>query len=93
MIRFLLSRLASAAIVVGIMILPMVASLCDDALRSVPDAIRQAAFAVGATRYEVSTRVVVPGALSGVLAAFVLAMSRALGETMAVTLAAVRLRA
>ncbi len=79
---------ASAAIVVGIMILPMVASLCDDALRAVPDSLRYAAHALGATPMEVSTRVVVPSALSGVLAAFVLAASRAIGETMAVTLAA-----
>jgi phosphate transport system permease protein len=79
---------ASGAIVVGIMILPMVASLCEDALRTVPGSMRQAAFALGATRFEVSTQVVLPGALSGVLASFVLALSRALGETMAVTLAA-----
>jgi len=78
---------ASGAIVVGIMILPMVASLCEDALRTVPQSMRQAAFALGATRFEVSTQVVVPGALSGVLASFVLALSRAIGETMAVTLA------
>ncbi len=79
---------ASAAIVVGIMILPMVASLCDDALRAVPDSIRRAGFSLGATRFEVSTQVVLPGALSGVLASFVLALSRAIGKTMAVTLAA-----
>lgn len=79
---------ASASIVVGIMILPMVASLCDDALRAVPASLRQGAFALGATPYEVSTRVVVPAALSGVIASFVLAVSRAVGETMAVTLAA-----
>jgi len=78
---------ASGAIVVGIMILPMVASLCEDALRTVPQSMRQAAFALGATRFEVSTQVVLPGALSGVLASFVLALSRAIGETMAVTLA------
>lgn len=79
---------ASAAIVVGIMILPLVASLCDDALSAVPSSLRQAGHALGATRLEVSTQVVVPGALSGILAAFVLAASRAFGETMAVTLAA-----
>jgi len=79
---------ASAAIVVGIMILPLVASLCDDALSAVPNSLRQAGHALGATRLEVSTQVVVPGALSGILAAFVLAASRAFGETMAVTLAA-----
>ena len=79
---------ASASIVVGIMVLPMIASLCDDALRAVPDSLREAGYALGATRMEVSTRVVLPGALSGVLASFILAASRAIGETMAVTLAA-----
>ncbi|MFQ5700225.1 MAG: phosphate ABC transporter permease subunit PstC [Acidobacteriota bacterium] len=79
---------ASASIVVGIMILPMVASLCDDALRAAPDSLRQAAFALGATRFEVTARVLVPASLSGVTASFVLAVSRAIGETMAVTLAA-----
>ncbi len=79
---------ASGAIVVGIMILPMVTSLCDDALRAVPDGMRHGATALGATKFEVSTRVIVPGALSGIVASFVLAISRAIGETMAVTLAA-----
>ncbi len=79
---------ASGSIVVGIMILPMVASLCDDALRAVPDSLRQGAYALGATPFEVATRVVVPGALSGIVASFVLALSRAVGETMAVTIAA-----
>ncbi len=79
---------ASASIVVGIMILPMIASLCDDALRAVPDELRQGGYAVGATSMEVTLRIVLPGALSGVLASFVLALSRAIGETMAVTLAA-----
>lgn len=79
---------ASAAIVVGIMVLPMVASLCDDALRSVPGSLREGAYSVGATSYEVTARIVVPAALSGIFAAFVLAVSRAIGETMAVTLAA-----
>jgi phosphate transport system permease protein len=79
---------ASAAIVVGVMILPMIASLCDDALRAVPQSLRHAGYALGATRFEVSTRVVLPGAFSGVLASFILALSRAIGETMAVTLAA-----
>jgi len=79
---------ASAAIVVGIMVLPMVASLCDDAIRAVPDSLRDGAYALGATHFEVTTRVVVPASLSGVVASFVLASSRAIGETMAVTLAA-----
>jgi phosphate transport system permease protein len=79
---------ASASIVVGIMVLPMVASLCDDTLRAVPDSLRQGAYAVGATPCEVTLGVVVPSSLSGIMAAFVLAISRAIGETMAVTLAA-----
>lgn len=79
---------ASAAIVVGIMVLPMIASLCDDALKSVPDSLREAAYSLGATSFEVNMRIVVPAALSGIFAAFVLAISRAIGETMAVTLAA-----
>jgi len=78
----------SASLVVGIMILPMVASICDDAFRAVPSAMRLGAYAVGATKQEVSLRIVFPAALSGVLASFVLAVSRAIGETMAVTLAA-----
>ena len=79
---------ASGAIVVGIMILPMVASLCEDSLSAVPVSLRQAGFALGATRAEVATQVVVPAAMSGIMASFVLALSRAIGETMAVTLAA-----
>ncbi|MBI4443965.1 MAG: phosphate ABC transporter permease subunit PstC [Acidobacteria bacterium] len=79
---------ASASIVVGIMVLPMIASLCDDALRAVPRSLRDAGYALGATDLEVSTEIVLPGALSGVLASFVLAISRAIGETMAVALAA-----
>lgn len=79
---------ASGSIVVGIMILPTVASLCEDAFHAVPNSLRQGAYALGATPFEVSTRVVLPAALSGVMAAFILAFSRAIGETMAVTLAA-----
>jgi phosphate transport system permease protein len=79
---------ASASIVVGIMVIPMVSSLSEDALRAVPAALREGAYALGATKLEVSTRVVVPGALSGILASFILALSRAIGETMAVTIAA-----
>jgi phosphate transport system permease protein len=78
----------SASFVVGIMILPMVASLCDDSLRAVPNPLRHAGYAVGGTKFEVSTRIVAPAALSGILASFVLAISRAVGETMAVALAA-----
>lgn len=79
---------AAAAIVVGIMILPMVASLCDDAIRSVPAALKQGGYALGATPFEVITKVLIPSAFSGIMASFVLAISRAFGETMAVTLAA-----
>jgi phosphate transport system permease protein len=79
---------ASACIVVGIMILPMIVSLSEDVLRSVPRSLREAAFALGATKFDVTARVVVPAALSGVVASFLLAISRAIGETMAVTLAA-----
>jgi phosphate transport system permease protein len=77
----------SGGIVVGIMILPMVASLSEDAIRAVPRALREGAYALGANQYEVSTRVVAPAALSGITASFVLAISRAIGETMAVSLA------
>ena len=79
---------ASGAIVVGIMIIPMVASLSEDALSAVPRSLREAAYGLGATKFEVSTRVAVPAALSGISASFILAISRAIGETMAVTLAA-----
>jgi phosphate transport system permease protein len=70
------------------MVIPMVSSLSEDALRAVPATLREGAYALGATRLEVSTRVVVPAALSGVFASFILALSRAIGETMAVTIAA-----
>jgi phosphate transport system permease protein len=79
---------ASASIVMGFMILPLVASLSEDAMSAVPQSLRQAAYALGATKLEVSTRVVVPAALSGIAAAFILAMSRAIGETMIVAIAA-----
>lgn len=81
-------NMASGAIVVGIMILPLVSSLCEDALSAVPRSLRDGAYALGATKLEVTMKIVVPAALSGVMAAFVLAISRAVGETMAVTLAA-----
>jgi phosphate transport system permease protein len=78
----------SGAIVVGIMILPMIASLCDDAFQSVPKSLKEGGFALGATSFEVITQVIIPFSSSRVLAAFILALSRAIGETMAVTLAA-----
>ena len=79
---------ASASIVVGIMTIPTVSSLSEDALRAVPSSLREGAYGLGATKLEVSTRVVVPAALSGIIASFILAISRAIGETMAVTIAA-----
>jgi phosphate transport system permease protein len=79
---------ASASFVVGVMIIPTVASISEDAMRSVPRALREGAYALGATKFEVATRVVVPAALSGIIAAFILGVSRAIGETMAVTIAA-----
>ena len=77
----------SASIVMGIMILPMVASLSEDAMRAVPRSLREGAYALGATKLEVSLRVVVPAAISGIVAAFILAISRAIGETMIVNIA------
>lgn len=77
----------AGAIVVGIMILPLVSSLCEDAISAVPRALREGAYGLGATKLEVTTKIVVPAALSGIMAAFILALSRAIGETMAVTLA------
>ncbi len=78
----------SAGIVMGVMILPMVASLSEDMMRAVPRDLREGAYAVGATKFEVATRVVVPAALSGIAAALILALSRAVGETMIVAIAA-----
>lgn len=77
----------AGAIAVGIMVLPMIASLSEDAIRAVPRALREGAYGVGATKFEVSTRVVVPAALSGIVSAIILAISRAIGETMIVALA------
>lgn len=82
------SNAAAGAIVVGIMILPLVSSLCEDAIRAVPRSMREGAYGLGATKAEVTVQVVIPAALSGIMASFILALSRALGETMAVALAA-----
>ena len=79
---------ASAGIVVGILIIPLVSSMSEDALHAVPDSLRQAAYGLGATKLETSLRVIVPAALSGITAAFVVAISRAIGETMIVAIAA-----
>jgi phosphate transport system permease protein len=78
----------SAGLVMGIMILPTVASLSDDAMTAVPMALREGAYGLGASKLQVSTRVVVPAALSGIVASFVLGISRAVGETMIVAIAA-----
>jgi phosphate transport system permease protein len=78
---------ASGGIVVGIMIIPMISSLSEDVLRAVPRGLREAAYALGSTKFDVSVRVVLPAALSGVLASFLLAFSRAIGETMVVAIA------
>jgi phosphate transport system permease protein len=78
----------TAGLVMGIMIIPMVSSLSEDAMMSVPRSLRQASYALGATRLETSIRVVVPAALSGIVASFILAISRAIGETMLVTIVA-----
>ena len=77
-----------AGLAVGVMILPIVCSLSEDALRAVPRSLREGAYALGGTRFDVSVRVVVPAALSGIMASFFLAITRAIGETMIVALAA-----
>lgn len=78
----------SAGIVIGIMIIPYVSSLTEDAMRSVPQYIREGSYAMGASRYQTAFRVVMPAALSGITSAYILAISRALGETMVVAIAA-----
>lgn len=78
----------SAGLVMGLMTIPMVSSLSEDAMLAVPRSLREGAYALGATRFEVALRVTVPAALSGIIAAFILALSRAIGETMLVTIAA-----
>lgn len=77
----------SPGIVMGIMIIPIVTSLSEDAMNAVPNAIREGSYGLGATRLETTTKVVVPAAISGIVASFVLAISRAIGETMIVTIA------
>ena len=78
----------SPGIVVGIMIVPIITSLSEDAMSSVPNKIREGAYGLGATKFEVATKVVLPAATSGVVASIVLGVSRAIGETMIVSLAA-----
>jgi len=79
---------ASAGIVIGILILPLVSSMSEDALSAVPRSLREAAYGLGATKLETAVRVVLPAALSGITAAFIVAISRAIGETMIVAIAA-----
>lgn len=81
------TNILSPGLVMGIMIIPMVASLSEDAMSSVPNAMREGALALGATKLEVTWKVVVPAAISGIIASFVLGISRAIGETMIVTIA------
>lgn len=82
------SNLLAAGIGVGILIVPLVASVSEDAMRAVPASLREASYGLGAKKWHTSLRVVVPGALSGIIAALILALSRAIGETMVVALAA-----
>ncbi|MGD9597352.1 MAG: phosphate ABC transporter permease subunit PstC [Steroidobacteraceae bacterium] len=81
-------NMLSAGLVIGIMIVPYVASVSEDAMRAVPNYMREGSYAMGATRFQTATRVVVPGALSGIAAAYILGISRAVGETMVVAVAA-----
>ena len=78
----------AAGIVVGILITPLIASISEDSMRAVPRGMREGAYAMGATKFEVVRKVVFPAALSGIMASIILAASRAIGETMAVVLAA-----
>jgi phosphate transport system permease protein len=76
----------SGGVVVGLLITPLIASISEDAMRAVPRGLREGAFAMGATKFEVVRKVVLPASISGVMASIILAMSRAIGETMAVVL-------
>jgi phosphate transport system permease protein len=78
----------SAGLVMGIMILPLVSSMSEDALNAVPRSLREGAYGLGATRLETAIKIVVPAAISGIIAAFIIGISRAIGETMIVALAA-----
>jgi phosphate transport system permease protein len=79
---------ASAGLVMGILILPLIATMCEDALHAVPNALREAAYGIGATKLETSLKIVLPAAMSGIAAAIILGISRAIGETMIVAIAA-----
>lgn len=78
----------SAGLVMGIMIIPMISSLSEDAMLAVPQSLREGAYALGARKHEVALRIVIPSAFSGIVASFILAISRAIGETMIVSMAA-----
>jgi phosphate transport system permease protein len=86
--RVFIFNAAAGSIAVGLMILPIIASISEDAMRSVPSSLREAGYGLGSSKRQVSLRVVVPAALSGIAASVILAFSRAVGETMAVTIAA-----
>ena len=81
-------NMLSAGIVMGIMIVPYIASVAEDAMRAVPMAMREGSYAMGATRFQTAVRVVTPAAISGIVAAYILGISRAVGETMVVAVAA-----
>jgi phosphate transport system permease protein len=81
-------NMLSAGLVIGLMIVPYVASIAEDAMRAVPRYMREGSYAMGATRLQTALRVVVPGAFSGIAAAYILGISRAVGETMVVAIAA-----
>jgi phosphate transport system permease protein len=81
-------NMLSPGIVMGIMITPLISSMSEDALSAVPRALREGAYGLAATRFEVATRIMVPAALSGIIAAFIVGVSRAIGETMIVAIAA-----
>lgn len=81
-------NMLAPGLVIGIMILPYIASISEDAMRAVPASLREGAYAMGATRLQVASRVILPAAFSGVAAAYILGMSRAVGETMVVAIAA-----
>ncbi len=82
-----LFNLLSASVMVGIMIIPMVSSISEDAMSAVPDSLRQAGYGLGATKFEVSTKIVIPASISGIFSSYILALSRAIGETMIVVVA------
>lgn len=81
-------NVASASIAIGIMTLPMVASLCEDAMMAIPDSVRNGAYALGSTKMEVALKIILPSTATSIASAFVLAISRAIGETMIVAIAA-----